>query len=167
MRLYMLFVSDYLGGSLNLLLRQQVQLVQVRLDVAVGDLLTLLDAQDLAHGGIRVDGVALLSILQLVGLNVGTEGTSDISGRLLAAIRQAKEGAQGILQGDRGGEDGGALLLGGAIRGILGGTTTATTSLLEFLGNLLLQLLQGLDGASGLVTKVLMQRNKLLELILN
>jgi len=163
----MLFVSDYLGGSLNLLLRQQVQLVQVGLDVAVGDLLTLLDAQDLAHGGIRVDGVALLGILQLVGLNVGAEGTSDISGRLLAAIRQAKEGAQGILQGDRGGEDGGALLLGGATRGILGGTTTATTSLLEFLGNLLLQLLQGLDGASGLVTKVLMQRNKLLELILN
>ena len=68
---YMLFVSDYLGGSLNLLLRQQVQLVQVGLDVAVGDLLTLLDAQDLAHGGIRVDGVALLGILQLVRVNIG------------------------------------------------------------------------------------------------
>jgi len=40
----MLVVSDYLGGNLNLLLRQQVQLVQVGLDVAVGNLLTLLDA---------------------------------------------------------------------------------------------------------------------------
>lgn len=147
-----MWLESALGGGDLLLLRQQVQLVQEGLDVAVGESLILLNAQDLAHGSIWVDGVTLLGILQLVGVDVGGEGTSDISWGHLRALSLAQEAAQLILQGDWGGEDGWALLLDNAILALLLGAATTTTSLLDLLGDALLKALQGLDGGNSLVT---------------
>lgn len=65
------WVLDEREGLLLLLLWQDVQLVQVGLDVAVRDLLALLNAQDLAHGSIRMNRVTLVGILQLVLVHVG------------------------------------------------------------------------------------------------
>jgi len=135
------------------LLGKVVQLVQVGLDVAVGECLALLDTQDLAHGLIGVDGVALLSILELVTIHIGTEGTGDIRRGHLRALGLAEEGAQGITEGHRGGEDGGAL---GNRRGTLnrGGlvASAAATSLLDLARNTLGQAAECLETRDGRIT---------------
>ena len=143
-----------------LLLWEEVELVEEALDVAVGEGLILLHAKNLAHGSVGVDGVTLLGILQLVGIHVGAEGASDISWGHLRALGLAEEAAELILEGDRGGEDGGALLLDDAILALLLGATTTTTSLLDLLGNTLLETLESLDGADRLITKSLVKGNK-------
>ena len=134
--------STVLRSRLRLLLWQHVQLIEVRLDVAVGQGLRRGDAQNLAHGLIGVDGVALLCILQLVRIDVGREGASDIRGGHLRALGLAEERAQLILEGDGGGEDGRALLLDHAILRDLGATALATRGLLDLLGHTLLQALE-------------------------
>ena len=96
--------------------------------------------------------VTLLSVLQLVGVDVGRERTSDIRGRHLRALGLAEERAELVLQGDRRGEDGRALLLRRTV--LIGGldTTAAAAGLLDLLGDTLLKLLERLDGRDGLVT---------------
>lgn len=65
------------------LLGKVIELVEVGLDVAIRERLTLLDAEHLAHGLIRVDRVALLRILELVGLHIRGERLRDIRRRHL------------------------------------------------------------------------------------
>jgi len=152
--------------SLGLLLGKHVKLIQIRLDVAVRQIFALLHAKDLTHGRIRVDGVALLGVLELVGLHIGRERASDIRRRHLSALRLVQEDAQLILDGHWGGEDGRALLLDGAIVLLLD-ATTATTGLLQILGHALLEALEGLDGGDGLVADLLVSRNQARNLLLN
>ena len=151
---------------LGLLLGEHVKLVKITLHVAVRKILAFLDAQDLTHGRIRVDGVALLGVLELVGLHIGRERTSDIRRRHLSALRLVQEDAQLILDGHWGGEDGRALLLNSAIVLLLD-ATAATTSLLQILGHALLEALEGLDGGDGLVADLLVGRNQACNLLLN
>jgi len=152
--------------SLGLLLGKHVKLIQITLDVAVRQIFAFFHAQDLTHGRIRVDGVALLGILELVGLHIGRERASDIRRRHLSALRLVQEDAQLILDGHWGGEDGRALLLDGAIVLLLD-ATTATTGLLQILGHALLEALEGLDGGDGLVADLLVSRNQARNLLLN
>jgi hypothetical protein len=156
----MMFCSLFLSSRDLLLLWEEVELVEKRLDVAISESLILLDAQNLAHGSVGVNGVTLLGILQLVGIHVRAEGTSNISGGHLRALGLAEEVAEFILEGDRGGEDGGALLLDNAVLTLLLGATTTTTSLLDLLGNTLLETLESLDGADRLITKSLVKGHK-------
>ena len=93
----------------NGLLGKVIELVQVGLDVAVRERLTLLDAENLAHGLIRVDRVALLGILELVSLYIGGERLGDIRGRHLAALGLAEEGAERVTERHGGRKDRGAL----------------------------------------------------------
>jgi hypothetical protein len=150
-----------------LLLWEEVELVEEALDIAVGEGLILLDTQNLAHGSVGVNGMTLLSILQLVGINIGAEGTSDIRGGHLRALGLAKEAAELILKGDWGGEDSGALLLDNTVLTLLLGATTTTTSLLDLLGNTLLETLESLNGADRLITKSLVKGNKGSDLLLH
>ena len=137
------------------------------LDGAVRDLLALLQAQQVTHGGIRVDGVALGGVLQLVRSDIGGEGAGNIRGGHLRALRLAQERAQRVLQGNRGGKDGRALLLRHAV--LISGLNTALAlaSLLDILGNALLEALQGLDGGDGLVTLGLEGLDQILDLLIN
>lgn len=83
-------------GNRGLLLREDVELVEVSLDIAVADRVILLQAEELAHSRIRVDRVTLtlLGVLELVRLDIRAECLRDISGRHLSAARLAKEGAK-------------------------------------------------------------------------
>ena len=163
------FLSFYrfLGRGRLLLLRENVELVKVALNVAVREIFALLHAQHLTHGSVRVDRVTLLGILQLVAVHVGAEGASDISRGHLRALGLAQEAAQLVLQRHRGGKDGGALFLDHAIFALLLGATAAATSLLNLLGNTLLQLLQRLDGGNRLIAQLLVQRDQVSNLLLN
>ena len=104
--------------------------------------------------------VTLLGVLQLVRIDVGRERASDISGGHLRALGLAKEDAELVLQSDGGGEDGWALLLRDAVLILLLGATATTTSLLDLLGDALLETLEGLDGRHSLVTLGLEGRNQ-------
>ena len=141
-----LFYAIRLRSCCGGLLGKVIQLVEVGLDVPVGQGLTLLDAQHITHGGIRVDGVALLSILQLVALHIGAECLGDIRRGHLRSLGLAEEGAQGITEGHRGGEDGGAL---GNRRGTLDRdglvASAAATSLLDLTRYTLGELGEGLE----------------------
>jgi hypothetical protein len=74
-----------------------------------------------------MDSVALLSVLELVAINICAECTSDIGRSHLGTLGLAEERAELILEGNRGGEDGGTLLLGDTILALTLGATTATT----------------------------------------
>ena len=166
MRVGVTSVSFVLGRRGLLLLRQHVELIQITLDVAIGKILALLHAKDLTHGRIRVNGVALLGILELVRLDIRRESTSDIRRRHLSALWLVQEDAQLILDGHWGGEDGRALLLDGAIILLLD-ATAATTGLLQILGHALLEALEGLNGGNGLVADLLVGRNQARNLLLD
>ena len=152
--------------SLGLLLGKHVELVKVRLHISIAQIFAFFHAKDLTHGRIRVDGVALLGVLELVGLHIGRERASDIRRRHLSALRLVQEDAQLILDGHWGGEDGRALLLDGAIVLLLD-ATAATTGLLQILGHALLEALEGLDGGDGLVADLLVSRNQARNLLLD
>ena len=156
-----------LRSRLGLLLWQHVQLVEVRLDVAVGEDLRSGNAQDLAHGLIWVDGVTLLRILQLVRIDVGREGAGDIRWGHLRALGLAEERAQLILEGDGGGEDSRALLLDHAILSDLGATALAARGLLDLLGNTLLQALKRLDGSNRGIALLLEDGDQARDLLLD
>ena len=160
-------VSRRLGRSSDrLLLWQDVQLVQMGLDRAVRDLLALLQCQYLTHGRIRMNGVTLLRVLQLVLLHIGGEGTSDIGGGHLSALGLAQERTQLVLQRHGSGKDSGALLLGLAILLLLD-TTATTTRLLNLLGDALLELLEVLNRSHGLITQLLLNLNQFIDLMLH
>ena len=150
----------------RLLLGENVQLVQVRLDVAVRERLALLDAEHLAHRGIRVDRVTLLGILELVAINVGAERTRDIRRRHLAAVRLAEEGAETVTERHGGREDGGAL---GDWRGTLDRRSTvaaaATTGLLDLTRGTLLELAERLKTRDGRITDGLELRREGLDVL--
>jgi len=134
-----LSIATYcLSGSGLLLLRKDVELVEVGLDVAVSEGFTFLYTKYLAHCGIRVDGVTLLSILELVAVDIGAEGASDISRGHLSTLGFTEERAELILEGHRGSEDSRALLLRGTIFTLLLGAAAALASLLDLLGYTLL-----------------------------
>jgi len=152
--------------SLGLLLGKHVKLIQITLHIPIGKILALLHAQDLTHGRIRVNGVALLSILELVGLDIRRESTSDIRRRHLSALWLVQEDAQLILDRHWGSEDGRALLLDSAIVLLLD-ATAATAGLLQILGHALLEALEGLNGGNGLVADLLVGRNQARNLLLD
>jgi hypothetical protein len=115
-----------------------------------------------------VDGVtlALLGILELVGLDVGAEGLGDISGRHLGAISMTEERGKLLLERDGGLEDGGAL---GSLtlRTLsLALTAAATASLLEVTRNTLVELLESLDTSNSGVTDRLELGNKGINVLL-
>ncbi len=85
--------------------------------------------------------MALLSILQLVGVHVGAEGAGHIGGGHLATLGLAQERAQLILQGHGGSEDGGALLLGRTVLTLALRAAAAAAGLLDLLRHALLQAL--------------------------
>lgn len=114
-----------------------------------------------------MDGVALLRILQLVRIDVGREGTSDIRWGHLRALGLAEERAERVLEGDGGGEDGRALLLDHAILRDLGATTLATRGLLDLLGNTLLETLERLDGGNRGITLLLEDSDQARDLLLD
>ena len=114
-----------------------------------------------------MDGVALLGILQLVRIDVGREGASDICWGHLRALGLAEERAELVLEGNWGGEDGRALLLDHAILSDLGATTLATRGLLDLLGNTLLQSLKRLDGGNRGIALLLEDSDQARDLLLN
>ena len=150
-----------------LLLRKDVQLVQVGLHIAVRDLLAVLQAKNLAHRGIRMNGVTLVRVLQLVLLDIGREGAGHIRRRHLRALGLAQERAELILEGNRRGEDGRALLLRRAVLIRHLDAAAATTRLLDGLRHALLQALERLDGLHRLVTGLLEDGNQLRNLLVD
>ena len=143
------------------LLGKVVELVEVGLDVAVGERLALLDAEHLAHRGIRVDRVTLLGILELVRVDIGAKGARDVGGRHLEALGLAEERGELVLERDGGREDGGALDGRGLAldRGGLD-TTAATAGLLNVTGDTLGELGEGLEATDGGITDTLELRHE-------
>jgi hypothetical protein len=155
--------SVALGGRL---LGKIVQLVQEGLNVAVCKYLIGLDAENLAHGLIGVDGVALDGILELVGLDVGTERLGDIRGGHLTAIGLPQEGTERIAESNRRSEDRRAL---GNWSSSLSRNrpiaATTTTSLLKILGHTLLKAPEGLEARDCRITNGLKLGNKGLDIL--
>jgi len=115
-------------------------LVEVALEVEVGEALSVSNAEELLERSIRLDVVLVLETLLL---DVGRHGLGDIGAAHLAALGLAKEDAEVIaeLGGDL--EDAEASRLRGTILIELGrGATLALAGILDLTGNTLLELLE-------------------------
>lgn len=114
-----------------------------------------------------MNGVTLLSILQLVRVHVGRERAGHVGRRHLRALRLAQERAELVLQRNRRGEDGRALLLRRAV--LIGrlDATAALRGLLDRLRDALLQALERLDGLHRLITSLLEDGNQLRNLLVD
>ena len=115
-------------------------LVEVALEVEVGETLRVSNAEELLERGIRLDVVLVLETLLL---DVGRHGLGDIGAAHLAALGLAKEDAEVIteLGGDL--EDAEAGRLGSAVLIKLGrGAALALAGILDLTRNTLLELLE-------------------------
>ena len=138
-------------------------LVQILLEVEVGERLALRDAEELLERRIRLDVVLVLEALLL---DVGRHGLRDVGAAHLAALRLREEGAEVIAQLGRHLEDGQARRLGDTVLIQLRRAALALASILDLAGNTLLELLelgvergdrlaeavQGTDHATDLIT---------------
>jgi hypothetical protein len=93
-------------------------------------------------------------------INIGTEGTSNISRGHLTALGLTKESTEVILKSYRGSEDSRTLLLRGTVLALLLGAAAALASLLDLLGYTLLEALEGLDIGNGLIANLLVRGDK-------
>ena len=126
-------------GGLNLR-HLDVVLVEVALEVEVGEALRVRNAEELLERGIRLDVVLVLETLLL---DVGRHGLGDIGAAHLAALGLAEEDAEVIaeLGGDL--EDAEAGRLGSAVLIELGrGAALALAGILDLTRNTLLELLE-------------------------
>jgi hypothetical protein len=111
--------------------------LQEALQIQNLQLIRLLQRQQLAQGGIRLD---VLLLHQTLVLGVLAHAGRHIRAGQLGALGHAQEGAQRIRDGHGLLEDG--LLLGGTIRTLSAASAAALLGALQLTGNLLLQLLQ-------------------------
>ena len=114
-----------------------------------------------------MNGVTLLGILQLVRIDIGRERAGHVSRRHLRALRLAQERAELVLQRNRRGEDGRALLLRHAVLIRRLDATTTLRGLLDRLRDALLQALERLDGLHRLITSLLEDGNQLRNLLVD
>ena len=140
-----------LGGiSLDYL---DVVLVEVALEVEVGEALRVSNAKELLERGIRLDVVLVLEALLL---DVGGDRLGDIGAAHLAALRLAEEDAEVIAELGGNLEDAEA----GRLRNTVlielrGGATLALAGILDLTGYTLLELLElGVQGGDGLTEAV-------------
>ncbi len=128
-------------------------LVEVALEVEVGEALSVGNAEELLERSIRLDVVLVLEALLL---DVGRHRLGDIGAAHLAALGLAKEDAEVIaeLRGDL--EDAEAGRLRNAILiELRGRATLALASILDLTGHTLLELLElGVKGGDGLAEAV-------------
>jgi len=124
------------GGLLNL----DVVLVEVLLEVEVGEGFTSGHGQELAESSVRLDVVL---VLEALFLDVGGHGLGDIGAGHLRTLGLAEEGAEVIRKASGDLEDGEASRLGLTV-GVNGGgrAALALTSILDLTVDTLVELLQ-------------------------
>ena len=140
-----------LGGlSLHYL---DVVLVEVALEVEVGEALSVSNAEELLERRIRLDVVLVLEALLL---DVGCDGLGDIGAAHLAALGLAEEDAEVITELGRDLEDAEAGRLSNTVLiELRRGAALALAGILDLTGHTLLELLElGVKGGDGLAEAV-------------
>ena len=138
------------GLSLHYL---DVVLVEVALEVEVGETLSIRNAEELLERGIRLDVVLVLEALLL---DVGRDGLGDIGAAHLAALGLAEEDTEVIaeLRGNLEDAEAGRLRNTVLIE-LRGGAALALAGILDLTSYTLLELLElGVQGGDGLTEAV-------------
>jgi hypothetical protein len=127
-------VSDYSG-----LLGLDVVLVEVLLEIEVGQSLTSGDGQELAESSVRLDVVL---VLQALFLDVGGNGLGNIGARHLRTLGLTEESAEVVAQLGRDFKDGEASRLLFTIGTLSASTALTLTGIFDFTVDALVELLE-------------------------